>query len=41
MTRLLHDFFMRRLSVRGLARKYKLTIKQVESRIRREMRRKR
>jgi Mor family transcriptional regulator len=37
---LLKDFFSRRLSVLGLARKYRLTRKQVEARIRRHLKRK-
>lgn len=35
---LIADFFSRRLTVLGCARKYGLTVKQVEARIRRVMR---
>jgi len=32
---LAHDFFHRRLSVLGLARKYRCTVRQVEAKLRR------
>lgn len=39
MTRIAHEFFYRRLSVLGLARKHGKTVKQIEALIRRETRR--